>query len=275
MQKIWNQTGSLLRFYAAAKTRFQVHSPLVFEWSNAVLEDRRWYYAFEDIEALRREMLHSPVVLDVEDYGAAAENGLPVLRQIPVQQLARTSASSPAQGRMLFRLAQWLHPERMLELGTSVGVGAMYLAAAGRQARFITLEGSEACAHVARTNLGILDLHHHAEVIGGPFQKTLLPALQALGSVDLVFFDGHHREAATLDYFEQCLPFVHARTVLVFDDMHWSPEMTTAWEKIKQHPKVTCTIDCYDLGFVFLNPDIGARQHFQLVPARFKPWKQW
>jgi len=273
LQKILHQIGPFLRFFAAAKTRYQVHSPFVFEWVNAVLEDRRWYYAFEDIEAVRREMLASPVVLDMDDYGAASDGQAPIQGQVPLRRIARSAASSPGQGRMLFRTVQWLRPERMLELGTSVGVGAMYLAAAARQAQFMSLEGSEACAHIARTNLGILDLHHHAEVVSGPFQETLAPALEKLGQVDLVFFDGHHREAATLDYLERCLPHTHAGTVLVFDDIHWSAEMTAAWEKIKAHPKVALTIDCFDLGFVFLNPDIGVKQHFRLVPLRCKPWK--
>lgn len=245
----------------------------MFEWVNAVLEDRRWYYAFEDIEAVRREMLASPVVLEMEDYGATSNGQRPALRQVPLRRMARTAASSPAQGRMLFRTVQWLRPERMLELGTSVGVGAMYLAAAARHAQFVSLEGSEACAHIARANLGILDLHHHAEVVSGPFRDTLVPALEKLGRVDLVFFDGHHRETATLDYFERCLPHTHTGTVLVFDDVHWSAEMTAAWEKIKAHPKVALSIDCFDLGFVFLNPEIGAKQHYRLVPLRCKPWK--
>lgn len=273
LQKILHRINHYLRFYAAADTRYQVHSPFVFEWVNAVLEDRRWYYAFEDIEAVRREMQASPITLEVEDHGSAASAETPVLRQIPVRNLARKATSSPCQGRMLFRTAQWLHPARMLELGSSVGIGAMYLASAARHARLISLEGSDTVAHVARTNLGILDLHHQAEVVSGPFQRTLGPALEALGQVDLIFFDGHHREAATLDYFERCLPYCHAGSVLVFDDMYWSAEMTAAWEKIKQHQRVTLSIDCYDLGLVFLNPELGPKKHYRLVPLQWKPWK--
>lgn len=275
VQKILHHLGPFLRFYAAAQTRYQVHSPFAFDWVNAVLEDERWFYAFDDIEAVRREMLESPVILDVEDYGAATPDGKPALRQIPLRHLARTVASSPGQGRTLFRLADWLHPKRVLELGGSVGVGTMYLAAAARNARIIALEGSEACAHIARTNLGILNLEQHVEVVSGPFRDTLEAALGQLGEVDLVFFDGHHDGPATIDYFEKCLPFAHGRTVFVFDDLYWSADMTAAWEKIKAHPKVTLSVDCYDLGFVFFNPDLGAKQHLRLLLARFKPWKKF
>lgn len=275
MYSHWYRIRQFLRFYLAADTRFQVHSPFVFEFSNAVLEDDRWFYAFEDVEAIRARMLKSDVILNMTDYGASDDGKAPVQKQVPLRRIARVAASSPAQGRRLFRLAEWLKPRRMLELGASVGVGAMYLAAAVRDARLLSLEGSEACTHVARANLGILNLNHRADVIQGVFGDTLPRALQALGMADLVFVDGHHRQMPTVSYFEQCLPYLHERSVLVFDDIYWSPEMTTAWQQIKQHPRVTLSIDCYDLAFVFFNPDIKEKQHFRLVPSAWKPWKKW
>lgn len=263
------------RFYRLALTRYRVHSPFVFELAETLLEDRRWYYAFDDIEELRRKMTESRVVLDVLDYGAA-ESGTPLLRQVPLRRLARVPASSPEQGRKLFRLVQWLKPGRILELGTSTGIGTLYLAAAAsRQAKIISLEGSEACVQVARVNLGVLNLQQKAKILSGPFRETLAPALRELGQADLVFFDGHHREDATLAYFEQCLSCAHDQTVLVFDDIYWSPEMTAAWEKVCRHPRVTLSVDCFALGFVFLNPDFKSKQHVRLVPGRWKPWERF
>lgn len=272
MQSFWHQFPAFLTYYRTAKTRFQVHSPRFFDLANAVLEDQREYYAFRDIEAIRLKMLASPVTIDLEDYGAS-DGATPVLRRdVPVRQLARQAASSPRQGRALFRLAQLLRPARMLELGTSVGVGAMYLATGARQARFITLEGSETCAQVARVNLDLLGLGQNVRVKTGPFRETLPQALQALGAVDLVFVDGHHNGDAALQYFEQCLPYAHEQTVLVFDDLYWSTGMTGAWRQIQQHPRVTGTIDFFDLGLVLLDPGIREKQHFCLAPVRWKPW---
>ncbi len=275
MRHFWQRAARFLTFYYSANTRFQVHSPFVFELVTNVLEDRRWYYAFRDVEAIRGNMLDSAVVLDVADYGAVSVNPAPMHRTVPLRRLARVSASSPGQGRRLFRLTNWLKPRRVLELGTSVGVGAMYLASAARDARFVSLEGSEACAHVARANLGILNLHRHTEVIVGPFHQTLQPALETLGKVDLAFFDGHHLKMPTLEYFEEVLEHTHERSVLVLDDIYWSAEMTAAWEQIRQHPRVTLTVDCFDLAFVFVNPDFKVKQHFRLVPVSWKPWKIW
>ena len=151
----------------------------------------------------------------------------------------------------------------------------MYLTAAARQAQFFSLEGSETCAHVAQTNLRILNLEQGVKLVTGPFYKTLGPVLQELKEVDLVFLDGHHKAAAVLQYFEQIQSFLHQHSVLVIDDIYWSVEMNQAWEEIQQHPSVTLTVDCFDLGFVFFNPDFKSKQHYCLVPTKWKPWQQW
>lgn len=273
MQFNWYQIRQFPGFYAAADTRYQLHSPFLFELANSVLEDQRWYYAFSDIETLRRKMLHSDLVLDMSDYGRVALGEKPIARRVPVRHLAEVAASNADQGQFLFRLIQWLQPQRILELGASVGIGTMYMAAAAPKAQIHTLEGSADCARVATANLEILGLHQHCTVHQGPFEATLPPVLQTLGQVDLIFFDGHHQMEATRFYFGQCLPFIHEQSVLVFDDIHWSAGMNAAWKEIQDHPKVTLTVDCFDLGLVFFNPDFKAKQHVRLVPTRWKPWK--
>lgn len=47
------------------------------------------------------------------------------------------------------------------------------------------------------------------------------------------------------------LPTAINGTVWIFDDIHWSPEMTQAWETIKILPEISVTIDCFHLGFAF------------------------
>ena len=67
----------------------------------------------------------------------------------------------------------------------------------------------------------------------------------------LIYFDGNHSKKATLEYFELLLPTITNDTVWIFDDIHWSAEMDEAWKAIKNHPKVTVTIDTFQWGLVF------------------------
>ncbi len=52
-------------------------------------------------------------------------------------------------------------------------------------------------------------------------------------------------------------------SVFIFDDIHWSKEMTQAWEEIKQHHKVTVTIDTFFWGFVFFRKE-QVKEHFTI-----------
>ncbi len=267
---------TLVHFWLKAKTLYQTHSPLAFEWVQSVLEDERHYYAFDDIEALRRQMLSSSLTLDVEDYGRADEQGRPMHRRVSLRRLAKHASSPSLQGRWLFRTAQWLRPQRLLELGTGLGVGTAYLAAGvGRGARVVSLEGCPACAQVAEAHLDMLRLGDRVRIRSGPFVQTLPQALRDLGTLDFVFFDGHHRGAATVAYFEQCLPLAHAQTIFAFDDIYWSADMTKAWQHIRAHPRVTLSIDCYELTFAFFHPALREKQHLTLAPTSWKPWKRW
>jgi predicted O-methyltransferase YrrM len=261
-----------LDFYRKAVTKYQLHSPLVFELVNDVLEDRRWFYAFRDVEAVRDKMLSSSARIEVTDFGAGAGNQAVVKRKTNVAALARRSGSSPDQGQMLFRLVEWAQPKTILELGTSVGISALYIASAARTARIVSLEGCAECAAVARVNLDILELRN-VEVRSGEFSATLVPALETLGFADLVFVDGNHRSAPTLEYFETCLRYARDQTVFVFDDVHSSADMSGAWQKIRSHPRVTLTVDFFELSVVFINPDFREKQHFCAVSSRLKPWK--
>ncbi len=73
-----------------------------------------------------------------------------------------------------------------------------------------------------------------------------------------------------MEDFEQ-LPHqrAHANSVFVVDDIHWSVGRRKAWKRIKAHPRVTVTIDLYDLGLVFFrNRTTTAAFPFALLGSR-------
>lgn len=267
MTKFIFRLRHFLKFYSVAVTKYQLHSPFVYELAETVLNDRRWYYAFKDIEMLRDKMLSSNIVLNIQDFGTGKAT------KVPLKKVVRRAASSTRQGRQLFRLANWANPRFMLELGSSVGIGSMYMISGAGAAAMTSLEGCPETAHVARTNLELLGFQGKVRIEIGPFDETLQPALDKLGSIDFVFFDGNHRLAPTLEYFEKCLLYAHEKTVFVFDDAHWSAEMEAAWTRIQQHPRVRLTVDFFNLSLAFINPDFKEKQHVKIVPSSWKIWK--
>ena len=51
------------------------------------------------------------------------------------------------------------------------------------------------------------------------------------------------------------------KTILVFDDIHWSGEMEQAWRYIKESKKTTVTIDLFFIGIVFLDKKLSKEDY--------------
>ncbi len=148
-------------------------------------------------------------------------------------------------------------------MGTGTGISTLYLGSAPVVNQLISLEGNAALASLAKNQAHKLKLNK-IEVISGDFDSTLSTALGRLSNIDLAFIDGNHQKAPTLQYYEQILPYTHNDTVLIFDDIHWSPEMLEAWQEIIARPEVTLSLDLYRMGMIFFRKEIRQAQHIQL-----------
>lgn len=237
-----------------------IHSPFVFDFVTHVLNDRRTYAEYAQIEALREFLGKDDRVLPVEDLGAGSVSGAGEHRK--VMDIARHSAKPRRLGRLLFRVARHYRPATMVELGTSLGLSSAYLAAGAKDARLYTIEGSSALATAAGDNLRSLGLD--ARIVTGNFDDELGSLLQRVGRVDLAFIDGNHRYEPTLRYFEDLFKHASPCSALLFDDIHWSGEMERAWEEIRLDPRVMMTIDLFFLGFVFIREEFKVKQDFTI-----------
>jgi predicted O-methyltransferase YrrM len=256
-----------IRFYVKAVTKYQLHSPFVFELAETVLDNKKWYYAFREVEVIRRQMLRSKKRIQIQD-SITGQNC-----EVEIGKLADRSAGAVCQGRMLFRLANWLNPTTMLELAVSADVGPLYLASGASESNFVCLEENSDLAQLAQVNLAQLRLKHRAVVQDGLSEIHLQNAMNELKSLDLVFFHGERCKKSAVAYFEQCLPHAQAGTVFVFDNVHGSPEMQRNWDSIQQHPRVTLCVDFFELSLAFINPDFKEKQHLCIVPASWKIWR--
>ncbi|HVF95668.1 MAG TPA: class I SAM-dependent methyltransferase [Flavisolibacter sp.] len=236
-----------------------MHSPFVFQFILHVLNNHSNYQPQKEIEELRRQLQADKRVLEIEDLGAGSRTTSTKKRS--VQQLATSALKAPKYAQLLYRLVKHYQPQTIVELGTSLGITTGYLATANPSARLITIEGSSAVATVAKENLHRLQLPN-VQLQQGNFDHLLPVLIHQLPSIDLAYIDGNHRFAPTMDYFHQFLSKTCNNSILVFDDIHWSREMENAWNQIKQHPSVRCTVDIFFLGFVFFRREFKSKQHF-------------
>jgi predicted O-methyltransferase YrrM len=248
-------------FTAANGKGHGVHSPFVFNFIKFILRDTRLYYCYGPIEQLRSDLLKNNSVIEVEDFGAGS-TVIKSNRRI-VSAIAKSSLKPKKFAQLLFRMVNYYQPQNVLELGTSLGITSAYLASGNSSAPIYTCEGAKNIAAIAQQNFNLLGLTNTI-VLQGDFAKTLPVLTESLKRVDFAFIDGNHRKDPTLQYFEQLLNKVHSKSILVFDDIHWSAEMEAAWESIKQHPAITLSIDLFFIGIVFFDPAFTVKQHFTI-----------
>ncbi len=228
-----------------------IHSPHLFYIVNMLFYDRNSYYCFHDIENQRARLLRATKTLSVTDYGTGGSKQETV-HQRKVSQIAHTSLCSPKEGQLLFRLAEYLKPRNIIELGSSLGISTAYLATATPTATIHTFEGSEAIAAEALKvweNIGISNIRPHIDNI----DNSLESALTQLDTIDFAYIDANHTESATLRYFNAIAEYCHEKSVIILDDIYYNRGMGRAWELIKKDKRVTSTIDLFDMGIVFFN----------------------
>jgi predicted O-methyltransferase YrrM len=224
-----------------------------------VAADRRLWAR---IEAIRAVLLARDDCVEELDFGAGStgqqyseeEQRRGVVTMTPVRAIAEFSKPAP-WAEILFHLTRARKPQRVLELGTCVGISGSYIASALRlngQGRLWTLEGSPATTRLAQETFVDLGLTDWVTSLVGPFHQTLGPCLAEHGPFDLVFIDGHHDGKATVDYFEQIKPHAGVDALLIFDDIAWSPDMARAWEVVSADAAVKAQVRLGGMGAVVL-----------------------
>lgn len=246
-----------IRYLLSSKTKYAIHSPFVYKLTTEVINDIKVSEQATKVEALRNQLCNDESSINITDLGAGSN--INHLKTRKVKDIAKNSAKSEKYGQLLFRLCNYFKPKNTLELGTSLGISASYLALS-KSENVYTLEGCPNTAKKAAQNLNKLQIKN-IEIIVGDFKETLSPTLEKIKTIDFGFIDGNHQEMPTINYFEECLNYCHENSVLVFDDIHWSQGMENAWSHIKNHKKVFVTIDLFFVGIVFLNPT-QKKEHF-------------
>jgi predicted O-methyltransferase YrrM len=252
------QIKSYLKFLWNSKNEHGVHSPFVFDLVTKCFYDKTKYVEYDILKKYRKSLLENKNVIEITDFGAGSKVFKSNKRQI--SKIAKTAGISVKRAKLLFRIEQYLQPQNILEIGTSLGLATSALSLGNPNAKITTLEGCPETAKIAQEHFKEFNFENVNSIIS-EFKKHLKNHQLSTINHQLIFFDGNHSKNATLDYFELLLPTVTNETVWIFDDIHWSTEMEEAWETIKSHSKVSVTIDTFQWGIVFFRSEQN-KEHF-------------
>ena len=237
-----------------------MHSPFVFDLLTKCVYDKTNRPAYKTLDDFRESLLANEAEIDVTDFGAGSRVFKSNRRKISA--IGKNAGISRKRAKLLFRLTQYFKPENILEIGTSLGLATSALSIGHPSAKITTLEGCPETASVAKKQLDSFGLNN-VDVKIGEFATTIHSLDIRHSTFDLIYFDGNHQKEATLKYFDLLLPTINNDTLWIFDDIHWSDGMESAWESIKNHPNVTVTIDTFQWGLVFFRKE-QQKEHFVL-----------
>ena len=251
----FTKTSSFISHWLNSVDEHSLQAPSVYEFYTEVVKDNYTCSSLEKVKQLRRSLLADHTILEVTDHGTGGSGSN--LRA--VSTLTRSS-NKPKVSRLLYNICRKTRPAVILELGTSLGISTLCMAAAAPEARIITIEGCSEIGAKALEHFRICGASG-ISLINGDIDQVIAKTLSKLSSIDLLFIDANHRYRPTLDYFQQCLPLCHPQTTVVIDDIYWSSEMTRAWCEIKKLGSVKMTLDLFHAGVVLFREGIGKKHY--------------
>lgn len=241
-----------------SKNQHGVHSPFVYSLVTKCFYDKKTIPEYSILKKYRNALLHNKKTIEVTDFGAGSRVFKSNTRQI--SKIAQMAGITPKRAELLCRIVNYFQPNSILEIGTSLGLATSALSLGNRNAKIVTLEGCPETSGIAKNQLQKFNCNN-VECVVSEFHSYLSETANGNCEWKLIYFDGNHSKQATLEYFELLLPTITNETVWLFDDIHWSVDMEEAWKIIKNHPKVTVTIDTFQWGLVFFRYE-QEKEHF-------------
>jgi predicted O-methyltransferase YrrM len=254
------QIKSYIKFLYHSKNEHGVHSPFVFDLVTQCFYNKKVYPEYAILKKYRDSLLQNKKTIEVLDFGAGSRVFKSNTRQIA--KIAKTAGISPKRAALLFRMVRYFQPESILEIGTSLGLATASISLGNTKATITTLEGCANTANECRLQFQKFSLNN-VDIINTEFSSYFKSSNFQLSTFDFIYFDGNHSKKATLEYFELLLPTITNNSVWIFDDIHWSQDMEEAWESIRNHVKVTVTIDTFQWGIVFFRKE-QEKEHFTI-----------
>lgn len=233
-----------------------MHSPFVYDLVTKCFNDKKKYSEYHILKTYRQALLKDTSMIEMKDFGQGSRVFKGNARK--VSAVVKNAGMKKKRQKLLFRLASYFKSENILELGTSLGLGTIAFSISNEFAAIHTVEGCPNTLKKTQEYFEKFNLHNieiHQEIFSDFLSEN------TTAKYDLIFIDGDHNGERTLGYFNSLLKNVHNDSVIIFDDIYWSKDMTAAWQQINANEKVTVSIDTFQWGMVFFRKE-QPKQHF-------------
>jgi predicted O-methyltransferase YrrM len=246
-----------IKYQWKAKRRHGIHSPFVYDITDKCLKALIDSESKTKLNSLFKTLGKDQTEIEIQDFGAGSKR---LSNKRKVSSIFKTSSSKGKYGKLLYQLAKHYSPKRILEFGTSLGVGTSYLKYGYPDAKITTLE---ACPETRKIALQNFERQNFSDIesILSSFSNYLDTA--GTEKFDLVFVDGHHDGIALMEYMNRLKAITHNDTIFVLDDIRWSESMFNAWCTLVADPQYHVTLDFFRFGIVTPRSQ-QEKEHFTL-----------
>ncbi len=247
-----------IKYRLNAKYLHGVHSPFVYDFmKNATGINIKEQHQEEILQCISNVNSNKKEII-VQDYGAKSKK---LKGKRSVREIFKTSSSYGKNALLLYRISNYFKPKRILELGTSIGIGSLHLHLGCPSAHITSVEGCQETFNLAKQNLESTNI----ELMNSTFYDYIKSLNEE--SFDLIFIDGHHDGEALKYYLKLLSDYIHNDTIIVLDDIRWSKSMFNAWNKIKLEKKYHLSMDFFRMGVLMKRPQ-QEKEHFILKLKR-------
>jgi predicted O-methyltransferase YrrM len=236
------------------------------------IEEKKW---IDKIESIRKQLESSTEEIILTDFGARKIPD-PKVYDIEIEKGRSVTSTVGAKCKsgseiyfwvlILFKLIRKFKPSSCIELGSCMGLSASFQASALHMnggGKMVTLEGSDSLASIATKNFQTLGLNNISIVLGR-FQDTLRNVLCESKPIDYAFLDGHLDGVATINYFEEIVPFCNNKALLIIDNIFWSPSMKKAWKYIEADKRIKVTFNLRHFGICIIDNEKIEKQSYKI-----------
>ncbi|MCQ2058249.1 MAG: hypothetical protein MJY71_00255 [Bacteroidaceae bacterium] len=206
------------------KTRYGygVHSPWAYNLIENVINEHNMYYAYDD---LYEHWKRSPE--DMPQYGEKMD-------------------------QLVFRLANYINPKFILEVGTASGVTTGYLASVSSKSRCVTIDNKNPHQRKIENNLKKFGNIEYT-ISNNPIQyiKDLMEQNRKNGTpLDLVHIAHVDRPDLIV---ETLIPYVNSNTLFIVNGINRSAKHKEWWSSIKNDPRTGVTFQFKRFGLIFFD----------------------
>ena len=238
-----------------SKGRHGTHSPFVYDFVDKCMQISLDENFLEEREKLFKSLKADNRTITIEDFGVGSKK---LSNERQISQLFKTSSSKGKYGNLLYQLSAFYKPKRILEFGTSLGIGSIHFSKGNSDSNIGTVEACRATRNEALGNFSKLNCKNIESI-----HTTFSSFLESYSGekFDIVFIDGHHDGTALKNYLELLNPHTHNDTLFILDDIRWSNSMFSAWKEICNSQDYHVTMDLFRMGIILKRMQ-QVKEHF-------------